>query len=80
MNRLRLLWSFLSMKSSFTLLMLCSPSPATIRPSSVLQKFLYCGLLKNFLNFEKMFLILRGYTRNKAKHELLYVIGSKNKC
>ena len=30
------------------------------QPSLVLQKFLYCGSLKNFLNFEKRFLILRG--------------------
>ena len=60
MNRFRLLWSFLSMKSSFMLFTSCSPPPATIRPKAVLQKFSYCGLLKDFLNFEKMFLILRG--------------------
>ena len=60
MNRFRLLWSFLSMKSSFMLLMSCSFLPATMSPSSVLQKFSNWGLLKFDLNFDGRCFNLRG--------------------
>ena len=53
MNRFRLLWFFLSVKSSFTLLMSCSFLPAIMSPSSVLQKFSNWGLLKFDLNFDR---------------------------
>lgn len=45
-KRFRVLWCFLSVKSSFRLVMSCSFLPAFIRASSVLQKLLNCGLVK----------------------------------
>ena len=60
MNRFRLLWFFLSMKSSLVLLMLCSFLPVTMSHSSVLQKFSNWGLLKFDLNFDRRCFNLRG--------------------
>jgi len=60
MNRFRVLWSFLSMKSSFRLVMSCSFLPALIRASCVLQRLLYWGLVRCFLKCESMFFSLRG--------------------
>ena len=57
---MRLLWSFLSTKSSLTLFTSCSPSPATISPSIARQKLSYCGLVKDLLNLERRCLSLLG--------------------
>ena len=59
-KRFWVLWCFLSMYSSFRLVMLCSFLPAVIRASSVLQKLLYCGLVKYCLKCEKIFLSRLG--------------------
>ena len=60
MKRFRVLWSFLSMKRLFRLVMSCSFLPALIRASCVLQKLLYWGLVRCFLKCESIFFSLRG--------------------
>ena len=70
-NRLSLLWSFLSVKSLLVLFTSCSPSMATMSPKAVLQKFSYCGLAKNGLNFDKRCLTRRG-SSYEPEHAITY--------
>ena len=60
MNRFRVLWSFLSMYSSFRLVMSCSFLSAFIMASCVLQRLLCWGLVRCFLKCESMFFSLCG--------------------